>query len=400
MILKYVANKDTICAPATAAGVSAIAVIRISGPQSWQITDKLFHRDKQKSLLNEKGYTIHFGKLYFAEPSEEWIDEVLVSLFKGPKSYTGEDTVEISCHGSIHIQQKLIEAFISAGCRLAKPGEFTYRAFINQKLDLSQAEAVSDLIYSQTEMARKMALNQMRGGYSELLQKMRQELVDFAALIELELDFGEEDVEFANRDKLIALIDYIHTEIDKLVDSFQLGNALKNGIPTAIVGKPNAGKSTLLNALLNEEKAIVSHIPGTTRDVVEDILTIDGVSFRLMDTAGLRVSDNEIEQEGIERSKQKAKTAQLVLYVYDTLEETPEQVSQSVALLDLPKDTLVIKIANKIDLNLQETTDPNTIYISAKNKIGLDELLHRIKQNIGIGAEQESVYIISNARHV
>jgi tRNA modification GTPase len=397
MSIQYLANNDTICAPATAPGVAAIAVIRVSGPEAWSIFNKIY---SQKSLQNQKGYTVHFGKIASVSNPADTIDEVLFSLFKSPKSYTGEDIVEISCHGSTHIQQKILEALVEAGCRLAMPGEFTFRAFVNGKLDLSQAEAVSDLIISQNDMARKIALNQMRGGYSEMLEKLRQELIDFAALIELELDFGEEDVEFANREKLIGLIDLICAEIKTLTSSFKWGNVIKTGIPTAIVGKPNAGKSTLLNALLNEEKAIVSHIPGTTRDVIEDILTLDGLSFRLMDTAGLRLSDNEIEQEGIERSKQKAKQAQLVLYVYDASEESDASVTNSIKELELSEDIHIIKIANKSDLNGYIKTDTTSIYISAKNKQGIEDLIQQMTQQFALGKEQENTFVITNVRHV
>lgn len=398
MSLQYLVNNDTICAPATAQGVAAIAVIRVSGFDAIAITDMVFRRNNLKSLNEEHGYTIHFGKIY-APNSDELIDEVLVSLFKAPKSYTGENIVEISCHGSNHIQQRILEVLVIAGCRLAQPGEFTFRAFMNRKLDLSQAEAVSDLIMSQTSMARKTALSQMRGGYSELLEKLRQQLIDFAALIELELDFGEEDVEFANRDQLIQLINYICTEIDELSASFQLGNVIKNGIPTAIVGKPNAGKSTLLNALLKEERAIVSHIPGTTRDIVEDLLILEGLSFRLMDTAGLRIGEDEIEKEGILRTKQKAKLAHLILYVYDASEQSIKQVQESIAELQLSNETKVIVVANKSDIISSILPHKNSIYISAKNKTGIKELISQMTNLFHIGSEKESIYIITNSRH-
>lgn len=390
----YFLNQDTICAPATADGPGAIAVIRVSGPEALRHTGLLMQRP---SLADQTGYTIVFGKLYHPKTGE-FIDEVLVSVFRAPKSYTGEDVAEISCHGSRHIQHKILEALTEAGCRLALPGEFTFRAFTHGKLDLSQAEAVSDLIAGENDLARKTALAQMRGGYSKMLSDLRQELIDFAALIELELDFSEEDVEFADRDRLKNLIHQIDGTVNRLAGSFGLGNALRNGIPTAIIGKPNAGKSTLLNALLKEDKAIVSHIPGTTRDVVEDVLRVGGYEFRLMDTAGLRQSDDVIEREGIHRSRERAKEARLVIYVFDA-SEAPATVEQEIISLDLSPETHIIKIANKTDIYMPETRDKAIIYISAKSGEGVDTLLEEMVSIFEKNPYAGQEYIVTNARH-
>jgi tRNA modification GTPase len=299
-------REDTICALATAPGMAALAVIRISGPKSFSIIEEIFTsiKGKKKDFEKIKPYSLHFGKII---DQDQIIDEILVSVFKGPHSYTGEDTIEISCHGSTYIQQSILQLLIRSGARMADPGEFTLRAFLNGKLDLSQAEAVSDLISSQHASAHKVALQQLRGGYSDTMQHLRQQLVDFASLIELELDFAEEDVEFANREKLTSLVEGLLIEIRRLQKSFIEGNVLKSGVSVLIAGKPNVGKSTLLNALLNEERAIVSDIAGTTRDVIEDYLVIDGIQFRFMDTAGIRHSEDVIEQMGVERTHQHAR---------------------------------------------------------------------------------------------
>jgi tRNA modification GTPase len=287
-MLHHLTKKDTICAPATAAGSGAIAVIRVSGPESFSILDRIFTSyNGLESLKKAEGYTIHFGKIM---QGEKLLDEALVSVFKNPKSYTGEDSLEISCHGSTYIIQQILELLRKKGCRYADAGEFTMRAFLNGKFDLSQAEAVADLIASNSASSHQLAMQQMRGGFSNKIKELRQELVDFASLIELELDFSEEDVEFADRRKLYELLEKIRAEVNQLIESFKLGNVMKHGIPVAIIGKPNVGKSTLLNRILREEKAIVSDIPGTTRDAIEDTIIIDGMAFRFIDTAGLRDS--------------------------------------------------------------------------------------------------------------
>jgi len=300
-------NTDTICAIATSPGIGAIAVIRVSGSESFKICEKIFSpRKKNLKLSQAKSHSIHFGTI---GDKNNILDEVLLSVFKAPNSYTGEDSVEISCHGSIYIQQKIQELLIKNGARYAKPGEFSLRGFLNAKFDLSQSEAVADLIASNSEASHHLAIDQMRGGFSQKIKELRAKLLEFASLIELELDFSEEDLEFAERPKLMKLLKEIENELKKLTDSFSIGNVLKTGIPVAIIGKPNVGKSTLLNALLNEEKAIVSEIPGTTRDAIEDTIVIEGVSFRFIDTAGLRSAENEIESIGIERTYEKINQA-------------------------------------------------------------------------------------------
>ncbi|MGV6846689.1 MAG: tRNA uridine-5-carboxymethylaminomethyl(34) synthesis GTPase MnmE, partial [Lutibacter sp.] len=306
---------DTIIALATSSGVGAIAIIRISGEKAIAITNSLFQsKFGKKDLTKVKTHTIHLGNII---ENNHIIDEVLVSVFKNPYSYTGENVVEINCHGSVYIQQEIIQLFIKNGVRNANPGEFTLRAFLNGKMDLSQAEAVADLIASDSAASHQVALQQMRGGYSSEIQNLRQQLLNFASLIELELDFSEEDVAFADRKEFELLVHKISKILKKLIDSFALGNVLKNGIPVAIVGEPNVGKSTLLNALLNEEKAIVSHIEGTTRDAIEDELIIDGVAYRFIDTAGIRNTEDLVENIGIKKTFEKIEQAQLVIYLVD-----------------------------------------------------------------------------------
>lgn len=387
---------NTIIALSTAPGVGAISVIRLSGDDAFEIIDKIF---LSKKLSEQKSHTAHFGKIVFENKE---IDEVVATIFKGPYSYTKENVIEISCHGSPYIVQQIMEALLANGASLAKAGEFTMRAFLNGRMDLSQAEAVADLIASESAATHRMAMQQMRGGVSSELKVLRQELIDYAALIELELDFGEEDVEFANREKLISLIDRINEKIKSLAQSFQKGNAMKNGIPTAIVGKPNAGKSTLLNALLNDEKAIVSPIAGTTRDVVEDKISINGILFRLMDTAGLRESTDTIEQEGVLRSKAKAQQARLVLYVFDISEESIGDVSNSINELALQDDVQIICVANKVDINNIDITTRNgleIIKLSAKNKSGLKELENAMTHNYLLSTVNDSDVTVSNIRH-
>lgn len=334
---------DTIAALATPPGVGAIGVIRLSGKAALQIVSSVF---KGKNLAEQPSHTLHFGTIKNDEG--QVLDEVLVSVFRGPNSYTGEDTAEVSCHGSPFILQKIIELFVEKGARLAQPGEFTLRAFLNGKMDLSQAEAVADLIASSSEGSHSVAMRQMRGGFSHEIQRLREELVNFASLIELELDFAEEDVEFANRPQLKALVTKIHAYIHSLIQSFKLGNVLKTGVPTVIAGRPNAGKSTLLNALLNEERAIVSEIAGTTRDTVEEVLNINGVEFRLIDTAGIREAQDQIEAIGVEKTMEKIGQAALLVYVFDVVETKIDEVLNDVESLR-SENTEMIIVCNKMD---------------------------------------------------
>ncbi len=405
-MLNNLIKNDTICAPATAPGSAAISVIRVSGPQTFSIMDTIFQAfNGPKSLNDAAGYTVHFGKIV---DKTHLIDEVLVSVFKSPKSYTGEDSAEISCHGSGYIVQQIIELLQKSGCRYAEAGEFTMRAFFNGKFDLSQAEAVADLIASNSKASHQLALQQMRGGFSSKIKELRKELVDFASLLELELDFSEEDVEFADRSKFMKLLQNIEKEVNQLIESFKLGNVMKHGIPVAIVGKPNAGKSTLLNQILREEKAIVSEIPGTTRDAIEDTIVIEGIAFRFIDTAGLRTSTDTIENMGIERTYEKIKQAQVVLYVCDLTQCQPDDLKTD--LLDFQdhmadKNKQFIIIGNKIDeltelpAHFSEYVDLETIFISAKRNENIhliaDKLVQAVKQN-----QVSDQTIVSNARHL
>lgn len=335
---------DTIVALATPAGVGAIGVVRLSGPQSIAIVDAVF---RGKTLAQQPTHTAHFGTI--RREDDTVVDEVLATLFVSPKSYTGENTVEVSCHGSQYIIQELIQLFIRQGARLAQPGEFTLRAFLNGRMDLSQAEAVADLIASDSAGSHQLALRQMRGGFSHEIAALRQELIDFASLIELELDFGEEDVEFANRPQLKALVHKIQGVLRQLIQSFQLGNVIKQGVTTVIAGRPNAGKSTLLNALLNEERAIVSEIAGTTRDTIEEVLNIKGIQFRLIDTAGIREAEDTIEALGVAKTLEKVRESSLLVYVFDVVNTSPEEVQADLAKLVLP-GMCVLVVANKVDL--------------------------------------------------
>ena len=404
-------SNETICALATPSGSGAIAVIRISGPETIEVCDRVFKPKNKKLLLrNADSHTIHFGEIV---KNSDLIDEVLVSIFRGPNSYTGEDSVEISCHGSEYIQQKIIELLIKEGLRLAKPGEFTLRAFLNGKFDLSQAEAVADLIASNSKTSHDLALNQMRGGFSDKIKDLRKQLVNFASLIELELDFSEEDVEFANRKELNDLLAKLKEEISKLIESFSIGNVIKKGIPVAIVGEPNVGKSTLLNAILNEERAIVSEIPGTTRDAIEDTIVIKGVSFRFIDTAGLRHSADEIETIGIERTYEKIDQAKVILYLFDvsttdcesiktTLEEFHKHINQLPE--NISKDKKFILIANKTDLlveapkGFKSLVEMECIFVSAKRKENINLIVDSLSKYVE--SEQVSdTTIVSNTRH-
>ena len=360
-------NEGTIIAKATASGLSAISIIRISGINSIKMVSNCFKTKSGKILANQKSHTIHFGTIY---DKDRAIDEVLVSLFIGPNSYTGENTVEISCHGSIYIQQQIFQLFINEGAKPAKPGEYTLRAFLNQKIDLIQAEAVADLISSESKAAHEVALNQMRGGYTHQIAILRQQLLDFASLITLELDFSEEDVLFADRKALNKLLNDLKEKIKSLIDSFQYGSVIKNGVPVAIAGKPNAGKSSLLNALLNEDRAIVSSIPGTTRDAVEDTLTIDGIQFRFIDTAGLRETDDQIELIGVAKAKEKVNKAKILIYLFDQCDISVKEVCDSIESFKR-EDLIIILVENKIDLRSesQSSNFNDKLKSKLKNKL-------------------------------
>ena len=397
-------KKDNICALATASGMGAISVIRVSGPDAIAICDQLFISVKAgKSLLDQKSHTIHLGTFM---DNGHLIDEVLTSVFKGPNSYTGENVVEISCHGSTFIQQQILQSLIKKGCRTAEPGEFTFRAFMNGKIDLSQAEAVADLISSSNEKSHDLALSQMRGGFSSEIQSLREELIKFASLIELELDFSTEDVEFADRSQLQELINKLKKVLRRLIDSFALGNVLKNGIPVAIVGEPNVGKSTLLNALLNENRAIVSEIAGTTRDTVEDEIIIEGMSFRFVDTAGIRDTQDAIESIGIEKTFEKIKQAKVVLYLFDAARVSVEKVHQEMKKLEAHTEgKQLIALANKVDqgdINQIEATFGdihNILFISAKHKENVARLKTLLTKKVKQGIVTNDDVIVSNSRH-
>lgn len=401
-------DQSTICAISTSPGVGAIAVIRLSGSEALNIADKVFQStNKSKKLINQSPNTIHFGQII---SQNEVIDEVITAIFRAPHSFTGEDIVEISCHGSIYIQQKILEILVENGARLAMPGEFTQRAFLNGKMDLSQAEAVADVIASSNAAAHKLAINQMRGGFSKEINELRDQLLHFTAMIELELDFAEEEVEFANRAELQKLTRKIELLLRKLKNSFQLGNAIKNGIPVAIVGETNVGKSTLLNVLLNEDKAIVSDIHGTTRDVIEDVVNIHGTAFRFFDTAGLRETSDHIENLGIERSYSKLGMASMVLLVVDVQNPYPvvKQRIDKIRKRISPQQKLII-VANKMDSRLEATIqqlsdltkneNENLVFISAKRKHNIDELIDIMVHSINLEAVNQEDVIVTNARH-
>jgi len=401
-------DQSTICAISTSPGIGAIAIIRLSGTESIHIADKIFKSPKSgKKLIEQPANTIHFGQLI---TESQVIDEVMVSIFKAPHSFTGENSVEISCHGSVFIQQKILEILVENGARLALPGEFTQRAFLNGKMDLSQAEAVADVISSSNAAAHKLALNQMRGGFSREISDLRDQLLHFTAMVELELDFSEEDVEFADRTELRKLTVRIEELLRKLKDSFQLGNVIKNGIPVAIVGETNVGKSTLLNALLNEEKAIVSDIHGTTRDVIEDVVNIHGTAFRFFDTAGIRDTDDHIENLGIERSYSKLEQATVVLLVVDTGNPVGIVKGRITNIRErITNDQTLIIVANKIDTGRTETIqqlksmelndNEKIVFIAAKQKQNLDELIDYMIHSINIEAADQQDVIVTNARH-
>lgn len=401
-------DQSTICAIATSPGVGAIATIRLSGEEAVEIADRVFQSPaKDKKLANQEANTLHVGTIC---EEADIIDEVVVSLFRAPHSFTGEDVVEITCHGAVYIQQRILELLLKSGARMARPGEFTQRAFLNGKMDLSQAEAVADLIASTNAANHKMALKQMRGGFSTEIKKLRDQLLHFIAMVELELDFSEEDVEFADRKELISLTEKIEKLLNQLASSFKLGNVLKNGIPVAIVGETNVGKSTLLNAILKEEKAIVSDIHGTTRDVIEDVVNIDGTAFRFFDTAGLRETVDQIENLGIERSYNKLEQAEIVLLVTD-LSNPIDLIRQRVELIrERIQDQKLIIVGNKADLGgnqkikqmldafiLAENED--LVFISAKMQQNLDALIELLKENANLQQPEGTDVIVSNIRH-
>lgn len=388
---------DTICALSTPAGSGAIVVIRLSGKDAFKISDKVF-ASGQKTLSDQQTHTAHFGRLV---DGEEILDEVVAVIFKNPKSFTGEDVVEFSCHGSTFIQRKVLELLSKHGCRMAQPGEFTLRAYLNRKMDLSQAEAVADLIASSSDAAHKVALGQMRGGFSQDLKTLREKLIEFAALIELELDFSGEDVEFVDRTELLDLIAKIREKILELIGSFKLGNVIKEGVQVAIIGPPNAGKSTLLNAILNEERAIVSDIAGTTRDTVEDETVIDGIRFRFIDTAGIRESADQIETLGIERSIEKSKKADVVLYLYDVADNTAAQNRlDQLKSADANLKSKLIVIGNKVDSVEAVQESDSTLFISAKNKSGVEQVKTALVEKINAEQLQNNETIVTNVRHV
>ncbi|MEP6465766.1 MAG: tRNA uridine-5-carboxymethylaminomethyl(34) synthesis GTPase MnmE [Parafilimonas sp.] len=388
---------DTIIAIATPPGVGALGVLRISGNKAIGIINSIFIN---KDLSQQQSHTLHVGIL---KNDDDIIDEVVVSLFIAPRSYTGEDVVEISCHGSSFIQQKIIDVCIEKGARLAMPGEFTQRAFLNGKLDLTQAEAVADLIASNTNASRKTALQNMRGGFSNVLKQLREQLLKFSALIELELDFSQEDVEFADRTQLYDLITEAEKITADLLHSFKLGNVIRNGVQVAIIGKPNAGKSTLLNSLLNENRAIVSAIPGTTRDTVEEIINIEGILFRLIDTAGIRTGENEIESIGVEKSYEKMRTADIIIYLFDCLHETVESIiAEQEKLKSFNKNFMLV--GNKLDLmnadNIIEKFEGiDVLFISAKEHTHVNILKKTLVEKVVNGNVETENIIITNARH-
>jgi len=396
---------DTIVALSTPPGIGAIGVIRLSGQDAIRITDEIF---KGKDLTTVDSHTVYFGTI---NKDDEILDEVVVTVFKNPKSYTGEDVIEISCHGSPYILQQVIELCVIKGARMAQPGEFTQRAFLNGKMDLASAEAVQDLISSENKAAHELALKQLRGGFTKDIEQLRQQLIHFASMIELELDFGEEDVEFANRDELVKLVKTALDYIYKLTDSFQLGNAIKHGVTTVIAGKPNAGKSTLLNALLNEDRAIVSDIAGTTRDTIEEVLNIQGVQFRLIDTAGIREAGDVIEKIGVEKTMEKVEQASVIVYVFDAVTSNIEMVNQEILRLtgqNQGSRAKTLLIANKVDqldnfkakdYQIEGIPPDHIIGVSALNKDNIEALTSALFHLAISDAASQSNTIVSNSRH-
>ncbi len=389
---------DTICAIATPRGIGAIAIIRLSGENAIKIVNKIF----SKEITNVKGYSVHYGTI---SENQQVVDDVLVTVFRAPHSFTGENSVEIACHGSNYIQQKIIELLLKNGAKLASPGEFSKRAFFNGKFDLTQTEAITDLIHAQSEATHRLAMQQMKGGVSNQLRELRQKLMDFASLIELELDFSEEDVEFADRKELISLVSETIDFIQKLKNTFKLGNAIKNGVQTTIVGRPNAGKSTLLNTLLDEERAIVSDIAGTTRDTIEETLNINGILFRFIDTAGLRETSDEIEKQGVEKALEKVNLSAIYIYLFDAKNTKIKDVEKD--LNQFPKGISNIIVANKTDLISQERKEEliqhfgdNLLLISAKENNSTQTLKNKLLNVIDADKLNSGDIIITNARHV
>ena len=393
-------HQDTIVALATPSGAGAIAIIRLSGKEAITIATEIFNSISGKELLKQKSHTVHLGNIV---DGSRIIDEVLATVFKNPNSYTGENVVEFSCHGSSYIQQEIIQLLLRKGCRMATAGEFTLQAFLNGKMDLSQAEAVADLIASDSKASHQLAIQQMRGGFSTEIEELRIQLLNFASLIELELDFSEEDVEFANREEFQKLIKKITTLLKKLIDSFATGNVLKNGIPVAIVGRPNSGKSTLLNSLLNEERAIVSNIAGTTRDTIEDEITIGGIRFRFIDTAGLRETTDEIEKIGVERALEKLEKSSIYIYLFDSTEMSVLEVKKELDSFTTNSKQLIV--ANKIDkaskeeLSAINNSNLPFLTISAKSKDSLDVLSNSLLNIAGIEALDSNQLMVTNSRH-
>ncbi|MDM1071618.1 tRNA uridine-5-carboxymethylaminomethyl(34) synthesis GTPase MnmE [Empedobacter brevis] len=401
-------NNDTICALATANGMGAIAVIRISGPKAISKVAQIYQSkfNRTKSLIDAASHTIHLG---YVMDGDTIVDEALFSVFKNPHSYTGEDVVEISTHGSIYIQQKVLELLNKIGIRNANPGEYTFRAFWNGKMDLTQAEAVADLIASDSKASHEIAIKQMRGGFSNQIKDLRDQMINFAALMELELDFSEEDVEFADRTQFYDLLNKLQTILKRLADSFAFGNVIKNGVPVAIVGAPNAGKSTLLNALLNEERAIVSDIEGTTRDTIEETIYIDGVGFRFIDTAGIREAGDTIERIGIEKTFEKIDNASIIVYLYDANITADNQIANQ--LDDLQRrGKILFNVANKIDVTnnesaisdalKQEFKDVVHLEISAKDQFNIDALKEQLIHQIKLKGTNQDDTIVTNSRHL
>jgi len=395
-------HQDTIVAIATPSGTGALGIIRVSGNNAISSVNAIF----SKELSTAKGYTLHYGKIM---KDGDVLDEVLVSIFRAPRSFTKENIVEISCHGSVYILQEVVHLLLAQGARLARPGEFTQRAYLNGAMDLAQAEAVADLIASTSAQSHRLAMSQLRGGVSRELSQLREQLLNFTSLIELELDFGEEDVEFADRNQLLDLVGQIDRKLSALISSFRLGNAIKTGVPTVIMGKPNAGKSTLLNTLLNDNRAIVSDIPGTTRDMIEDRVVIEGVEFRLMDTAGVRETTDLIEAEGVRRTLDLAQTASLIIYLFDLQEESISQAQAYIQSLALPDSARILIVGNKLDL--LDATSSNgypsdiqpypTLTISAQAHLYIDELRQLMIEAVRSFADTApDQAIISNARHL
>lgn len=394
-------SEDTIIALATPYGMGAIAVIRLSGAEAIKLSNRFFKsKFGKKDLTKVASHSVHLGYLKIGETI---LDEILISIFKNPHSYTGEDLVEISCHGSTYIQQAIIQLFIENGVRAADAGEFTMRAFLNGKMDLSQTEAVADLIHSQSEASKNVAINQLKGGFSNELRLLKEQLIHFASLVELELDFAEEDVAFADRNQLKTLVVNAIQLVSQLAHSFKIGNAIKNGVNTAIVGKPNAGKSTLLNSLLNEERAIVTEIAGTTRDTLEEILQIEGILFRFIDTAGIRETSDVIEKIGVEKALDKLHTSDIFIYLFDTLSLTLEELKIAIELLPIHKPHIIV--GNKLDISNPEKVatfkkyNANILFISAKDKKSIEILKTQLIHTLDLHNIDTSATIITNARH-